>query len=104
MAPLNLRILKGFTIIMKGLLSGHVWSISDEHECNWTYQCKPCWEDGQRVGKRIFAGKFNILSSITEMLIWSDCLFAMCPTAAPLQGSHSLEKVLEFLGKSLKSP
>ena len=96
MAALNFPILKGFTIIMEGLLSGRVWSISDEHECNCTYQCKPCWEDGQRVGKRIFSGKFNCLSSITEMLTWSDCLFAICPTARPLQGSHSLEKVLEF--------
>ena len=96
MAALNLPILKGFTIIMEGLLSGRVRNISDEHECNCTYQCKPSWEDGQRVGMRIFPGKFNCLSSTTEMLTKSDCLFAMCPTAPPLQGSHSLEKVLEF--------
>ena len=38
------------------------------------------------------------------MLTWSDCLFAMCLTAPPLQGSHSLEKSLnlrEIFEKSL---
>ena len=113
MAALNFPILKGFTIIMEGLLSRRVRSISDERECNCTYQFKPCWEDGQRVGKRLFPGKCNCLSSITEMLTWSDCLFAMCLTAPPLQGSHSLEKSLNLRGSpwkvleshfSLKSP
>ena len=33
MAALNFPILKGFTIIMEGLLSRRVRSISDEREC-----------------------------------------------------------------------
>ena len=123
MAALNLPILKGFTIIMEGLLSGRVRSISDEHECNCTYQCKPCWEDGQRVGKRIFPGKFNCLSSITNAnLEWlSFCNVSYCPTITGFTQSWKspwilgevLEKslnsifpwkVLKFLCKSLKSP
>ena len=103
MAALNFPILKGFTIIMEGLLSRRVRSISDERECNCTYQFKPCWEDGQRVGKRLFPGKCNCLSSITEMLTWSDCLcnVSYCPT---ITGFTQSWKVLEFKGKSLKSP